>query len=197
MNLVSFLIFNLVSSISSKESLRFQYSQEQGYDNSCGMSVSSTVLENYWNIPTNELELVEQSLGAKLLEGNYTVNFSDMASIFTIREIASKAYKMDWNGLISIIDKGFAPVIVHYEKPEKHFALLLGFNDGRGITVDPARGLESISKSEFMKRFSGNVLVLASRTAVKNVEMLNKAIKYASDKQARMEEVAYMNGRNW
>ncbi len=195
MNIILFCF--LINITTPKESLRFQYCHEQGYDTSCGMSVVATVLDTYWNIPADELALVKEALGDKILAGDYTVTMADMGLVFSAKGIASKAYKMDWDGLVNLSSIGFAPVVLHYEKPEKHFALLLGFKDGRAITVDPARGLESLGKEEFLKRFSGAALVLASRTAVKNEAQLKEAIAYASGKQARMEETAYRIGKGF
>lgn len=41
------LLFLLLVAVRSKESLRFQYTMEQGYDTSCGMSVVATALDRY------------------------------------------------------------------------------------------------------------------------------------------------------
>jgi hypothetical protein len=57
--------------------------------------------------------------------------------------------------LDDLFAKGYSPVAVYYAEPEKHFALLLGFKDGRAITVDPARGLESLSCEAVKRHCSG------------------------------------------
>lgn len=89
------IIFSyLLISIISKESLRFQYTHEQGYDTSCGMSVVATALDRYWGVPTGEVELIEATIGTKLEEGDYTVNLSDMASAFHSQGVAARAYRL-------------------------------------------------------------------------------------------------------
>lgn len=50
----------------SKESLRFQYTIEQGFDTSCGMSVAAIALDRYWGGPTDELQLITSALGERL-----------------------------------------------------------------------------------------------------------------------------------
>jgi predicted double-glycine peptidase len=52
---IAMIIFSFVL---SKESLRFQYTMEQGYDSSCGMSVVATALDLYWGVPCAEIELI-------------------------------------------------------------------------------------------------------------------------------------------
>jgi len=39
---------------------------EQGFDTSCGMSVVATALDRYWGVPTDEVELIESTIGEKL-----------------------------------------------------------------------------------------------------------------------------------
>lgn len=117
------------------------------------MSVVATALDRYWGVRTDEVELINDALGEKLKDGDYTVSLADMAVAFEARGVAARAFRLDWEGLESLVEKGYAPVVVHYAKPEKHFALLLGFKEGRAITVDPARGLESLSRESFEKRY--------------------------------------------
>ncbi len=184
----------------SKESLRFQYTLEQGYDSSCGMSVVATALDLYWGVPTDEDELIETALGEKLEDGDYTVSLADMAGAFESRGVAARAFRLDWDGLVGMAAKGYAPIVVHYDEPEKHFALLLGFKDGRAVTVDPARGLESLSREAFEARYSGTAMALASRTLEADAVLVAEAIETAAGRQRRLEEAAAMtavSGRRW
>jgi len=198
MQLYSQFIF---SELSSKESLRFQYTMEQGFDTSCGMSVVATALDRYWGMPTDEVELIEITIGEKLQDRDYTVSLADMAKAFESRGVAARAFKLDWEGLQSLVAKGYAPVVVHYAEPEKHFALLLGFKDGRAITVDPARGLESLSRESFEARYSGAAMALASKTLKPEAALVADAVATAGKKQSRLEEsaarTAKLSGRSW
>jgi predicted double-glycine peptidase len=194
-------IDSLLYLVISKESLRFQYTLEQGYDSSCGMTVVATALDRYWGVPTSEVELIEAALGDGLQAGDYTVSLADMARAFEARGVAARAFRLGWEGLEGLVGKGYAPVVVHYAMPEKHFALLLGFRDGRAITVDPARGLESLSREDFGKRYSGAALALASRERPKNAAMVDEAVASAAGRRARLEDaaarVAVPVGRSW
>lgn len=184
----------------SKESLRFQYTLEQGYDSSCGMSVVATALDRYWGVQTDEVELIETALGNKLEDGDYTVSLADMAGAFESRGVAARAFRLDWDGLVGMAAKGYAPIVVHYDDPEKHFALLLGFEDGRAVTVDPARGLESLGREAFEARYSGTAMALASRTLESDSALVAEAIEAAAGRRRRLEEAAAMtavSGRRW
>jgi len=187
--------------VSSKESLRFQYTMEQGFDTSCGMSVVATALDLYWGVPTDEAELLESTIGEKLEDGDYTVSLADMAKAFEARGVAARAFRLDWDGLEGLVSKGYAPLVVHYAEPDKHFALLLGFKDGRAVTVDPARGLESLSREAFERRYSGAAMALASRTLEPDVTLVAEAVDTAGKRQARLEEsaarAATRMGRSW
>ncbi|HOX92622.1 MAG TPA: cysteine peptidase family C39 domain-containing protein, partial [Spirochaetales bacterium] len=97
----------------------------------------------------------------------------------------------------NIVNKGYAPIVVHYEKPEKHFALLLGFNNGRAIMIDPARGMESLSKDVFLERYSGLALILASTVKQKDVEAIKEALDWAAGKQACLEQAVRRVGKRW
>jgi len=184
-----------------KESLRFQYTMEQGFDTSCGMSVVATALDRYWGVPTDEVDLIESTLGAKLEDGDYTVSLADMAKAFEARDVAARAFKLDWEGLEGLVDKGYAPLVVHYAQPEKHFALLLGFKDDRVITVDPARGLESLSREAFEARYSGAAMALASKKLKPDSALVAEAVAIAGSKHSRLEEsaarTAKLSGRSW
>jgi len=179
-----------------KESLRFQFCHEQGFDTSCGMTVAATALDRYWGIPVTEWELVAETLADKLVSGDYTVSLADMATALKAHGIASRAYEADWDKLIEIAGKGFVPLILHYDRPVAHFALLLGFKDGRAITVDPARGIESLSRTVFEARYSGVAMALAARGRSVDLDAVNEAIAWASGKRSLMEDAA-LRGATW
>ena len=69
---------------------------------------------------------------------------------------------MDWEQLDQALVR-FAPVLVHYDRPDPHFALAVGIRQGWMITIDPSRGAELLSKDEFLKRWSGAVLLVAAK----------------------------------
>jgi len=77
----------IIMATTPKESLRFQYTMEQGCDTSCGISVVATALDRYSGMSTDGVELIGSALGDTLDEGYYTVSLVDMARVFEERDI--------------------------------------------------------------------------------------------------------------
>lgn len=180
----------IISVALSKEAMRFQYTYEQGFDTSCGIAVTATLLNTYWGLNVSEKELIEKFITPKIEKKDYSVTMADIAGIVKFYNLASKAYAMNLTQLRDAIKKGFAPIIIHYEKPVKHFVLLLGFDNDWIIIADPARGLEAISEATFMERYSGNVLLVASNSKKVQLEKLGNAINTASTRADLLELVA-------
>lgn len=99
---MSRFLFTLLSTmLLSEEELRFAYVDKQGYDTSCGVAVTATLLNTYWNIPVTEADLY-QSLILDQIAGNaanYTVSLFSIAEYLKTQGIQSRAYKMDWETL--------------------------------------------------------------------------------------------------
>ena len=192
--LIASVLFSLTT---SKEALRFQYSHEQGFDTSCGLSVAASLLDRYWDIPTSELELLALGVVERAEGDDYTVNLADMAKAFAAYELASRAYQADWDSLVQMVERGFAPLVVHYDRPVRHFALLLGFVGQSVILADPASGLEVLSREQFLARYSGAAMAVASRQQSVNTGMVAAAIDWAVQRQLQLESAALEVGLRW
>jgi len=162
------LLLLLLSETADRESLRFAYSTEQGYDTSCGLTTLSCLMDRYWGVPSDELSLAGEFLAGKIAGGDFTVSFADMATILKAKGFSYKAYQMDFDQLEKAAAR-YAPVIVHYDRPEGHFALVLAIRDGAVLTADPAEGTISRERAYFESRWSGKVMVAA--LPGKNVDM--------------------------
>ena len=112
-DIILLLVILMSCPVKSKESLRFQYTYEQGFDTSCGMSVVATALDRYWGVPTDEVELIGSALGDKIEEGDYTVSLADMAKAFEERGVAARAFRpMGCRSVTRSSSEGvFAPLV--------------------------------------------------------------------------------------
>jgi hypothetical protein len=182
-----------------KEGLRFSYVMEQGLDASCGMATVASALSLYWQVPVLEVELFaglfpqEGALkqeGVRKEESDGRVSLASMAAAFEARAVSARAFRLDWDGLEDILGKGYAPLVVHYDRPDPHFALLLGISQGIAVLADPARGLETLGRADFEKRYSGVALALASRSRQKNLDRLEAALRVAAGRRALLEKAA-------
>jgi predicted double-glycine peptidase len=54
-----FLFTLLATMVMSEEELRFTPVYKQGYDTSCGVAVTASLLNTYWNIPITEADLYQ------------------------------------------------------------------------------------------------------------------------------------------
>ena len=187
-------LFTLLSTmLLSEEDLRFTPIYKQGYDTSCGVAVTASLLNTYWNIPVTETDLYKDLIldqAAERADG-YTVSLFAIAEYLKSQGIQSRAYQMDWETLEDTLKKGYAPVLIHYKKPEPHFALLLHLEAGYAFVADPARGFGLVDQQGFMKQYSGNALLTASREASKDREALDRAIGGGRERLTRLQGLAW------
>lgn len=185
--LVIFLLLNMVT---PKEDLRFQYVNEQQYDTSCGYSTVASLLSLYWNIDVSEEGIVNKYIYEKIENQDYETSLADLSQILNDYAIANKAYKMEYSQLIDV-NKKYFPVIVHYNEPDGHFALVLGIKGDNIITADPARGVEILSTEQFLDRWSNIVLLSASKEMEINKDLAEKGISIAVLRKENLERWAW------
>lgn len=155
-----FFLLVLLTGTLDRESLRFAYVAEQGYDSSCGLSTLSTLLEEFWGLPADETELAREHFKAKLATGDLRVSFADLAMVLASKGLVWAGYRMTYGQLVEAIG-AYAPLVVHLDRPEGHFALGLAADDERILIADPAEGLLFWERATFEGRWSGKVLLAA------------------------------------
>lgn len=176
-------VLALMGSLTDNETLRFQWSSEQGFDTSCGYSAAVALMDTWWNIPVTELELLAATAESRTADENYMVSFRSLSDLLASYGFAVKAYKMDWNELKAAVDK-YAPVLVHLDGYSGHFALVLGFDGDTAIVADPAEGTRFATKDELEGKWRGNVLLAVHPGKMKNSEELSYTI---ADTAGRLE----------
>lgn len=164
--------------LQDREHLRFEYSTEQGYDTSCGLSTLACFLDLYWAEPTDEIMLASEFFRAKMETGDLTVSFSDMKRVLESKGFKVEGYKMNFEQLEKATVQ-YAPIIVHYNEPESHFALVLGISDERVVTADPAEGTIERDRASFEISWSGNVMLAMKPGKKQQVERRTKAVEAA------------------
>ncbi len=186
-DLFLFLMFSIVT---SKESVRFQYVHEQEFDTSCGFSAVASLLDIYWGIATSEIKIVHDYVLPKintLKNKEYTASLLDLSRIISAYGIANKGFRMNYKQLEKVMDR-YSPVLVHYEKLEVHFALVLWASDEIVVVVDPARGAEWLTRVEFESRWDGVVLLTASETLRSNREVIRQVVSREMRKKMLLEK---------
>lgn len=176
-----------ISQVKSLESLKFTGVHEQGADRSCGLSVVSSILNLYLGHDTDENTLIRQFQA--LLQESEELNLLQMMNIFSTYGYVSKTYRTDVENLIKAVDL-YAPVIVHYEKPDLHFSFILYADDKCLVTADPVSGIEVQTVTAFQKRWSGIMLLIKMPKDKLNKNLLNDTVKRALEKAELMEKCA-------
>jgi hypothetical protein len=172
-----------------KEAMRFAYVREQGFDRSCGYSAAASLLSLYWKLPLAESDLIERYASGKAESGRLDVSFEDLARLFHDYGFSVKGVRMGWDQLSAALDR-FAPIVVHYIRPDRHFALALQARDGWIITLDPAMGCELMPRGQFMERWSGAALIAFSASAMRDGELIDEAVRAEWDRHALSERLS-------
>ncbi|MDX9826295.1 MAG: cysteine peptidase family C39 domain-containing protein [Spirochaetia bacterium] len=185
---IAFLLI-VLAGVKDRESLRFLHCTEQGFDNSCGLSVLACLMDKYWNFPSDELALAVDYLSNSFETKEFQISFAVMAEILEKKGFLQKAYKMDYEQLCQATER-FAPVIVHFSKPKGHFALVLAVNDHWILVADPAEGCIFIEQSCFQERWSGALLAAIGTKTAKNSALLAEAIDSAESRLTLLQKAS-------
>lgn len=191
-------MFALLSSVLiSHEALRFTPVFKQGFDTSCGISATASLLDRYWNIPILEADMYQTMITDRIGDNDltYTINFLTIQDYLAQQNIRSKAYRMDWDALNDTLKKGFAPILINYAKPRAHFALLLHIEQDFAFVADPAKGIELVQRRRFITNYAENALLAASHTQQKNEEYLNRIVTGEQRRLNRLQRLARLQGR--
>lgn len=181
----------------SEEDLRFTHTYKQGFDTSCGIAATATLLSYFWNIPISEEEMYLDMIVNSYQERDiiYNVTFLTIANYLRQKGIQTRAYKMDWQILQDTLEKGFTPILIHYEKPTPHFALLVHIENNYAFVSDPARGFELVERNRFTEIYSGNAMLTASPNANKNLIRIEQIQREENIRLDRLQKLARIRGR--
>ena len=184
------LILLLLAGARDRESLRFAYIAEQGWDNSCGFGALAYLMSRYWGKPADETSLVMEFFPERIVSGDLTVSFADMAAILMAKGFACAGYRMDYDQLGAAL-KVYAPIVVHFSFPDGHFALALAQAGGWVVVSDPAEGTLSLSKEDFLSRWSGSVLVAAIPGRKADRAFLKEAVSATLTRMVLLERLIF------
>jgi hypothetical protein len=169
-----------LAEVRPREALRFDYVDEQGWDQSCGYAALATLLSRFRNVTTDEADLVARSAGGGEGETVVKVSLGELVRLARDLGLTARPWKLGFDRLGALLGNS-APLLVHYDRPQGHFALVLSAGPRGVVTADPARGLELLTRDQFLARWSGVVLEVLDgvnpsqgqdlvRTVVKSVQ---------------------------
>ncbi|MCE1195022.1 cysteine peptidase family C39 domain-containing protein [bacterium] len=184
------LMLLLLAGARDRDSLRFAHIAEQGWDSSCGIGALASLMSRYWGEATDEASLALEFFPERIASGDLTVSFADMAAILRAKGFACAGYRMDYGQLGAALSL-HAPVVVHFSLPDGHFALALAQTDCWIIVSDPAEGTLSLSKEDFLSRWSGKALVAAIPGRKADTVFLEEAISATLARRVLLEKFIF------
>ncbi|NMC67227.1 MAG: hypothetical protein GYA61_03280 [Spirochaetales bacterium] len=144
------------------------------------MAVAASILKFFYNINLDEKSLIEQFFTRLTAKKDYTISFLDIKQIIEYYGLNVKGVKITRNQIIKY--SYYAPIILHFEKPDKHFTIFTGFYGQYLFLLDPSIGIQFISDKEFDSKFSGYALIIYGKDEIKNSSLINKINQQLKDR---------------
>lgn len=131
----------------------------QTTDLTCGPAAVASLLKFYFGVETTEDEMAK-------LSGTYenkTSSLLGLRNACRAKGFEAVGYRMSLPQMLAEVESGGVPVVIHFKEPSLHFALVIGRVGDFIIVSDPSQGNISMDVGDFMRRWSGAVLVVRSR----------------------------------
>lgn len=128
----------------------------------CGPAAVASLLKFYFGEDTSEDEIARL---AHTYEKR-TSTLLDLRDACRAKGYEATGYRLTLPQLLNQIETGGVPVVAHFKEPSHHYVLVTGQEGDRILVSDPARGNTSMKVKDFLRRWSGNALVVKSRSAV-------------------------------
>jgi len=170
----------VLSKIISLESLHFTDCYKQGLDTSCGIATTASFLRFFYNIELDEKKLIEQFFEKLKEKNDFTISMLDIKNILEYYGFTVKGVKITKLQLIKY--SMYAPVILHFEKPQKHFTIFTGFYGQYLFLVDPSIGIHFIDDKDFENKFSGYALFVYGKDELKRWDVIHRINESLKDK---------------
>ena len=170
----------VLSKIISFESLHFTSCYKQGLDTSCGIATTATFLRFFYNINLDEKKLIEQFFEKLKEKKDFTISMLDIKNILEYYGFTVKGVKVTRSQLLKY--SMYAPIILHFEKPLKHFTIFSGFYGQYIFLVDPSIGVHFIDSKDFDSKFSGYALFVYGKDELKRWDIIHRINEELKDR---------------
>jgi predicted double-glycine peptidase len=128
----------------------------QSDEATCGPAALASLLRVYYGVETSEDELAQ-------LSDTYTARTTTLLGLrdaCRAKGFTATGYKMTLPQLIRTVERTGAPVLIHYQSPSLHYALVTGQVGDYVLVSDPSRGHGAVHEADFLRRWSQAVLVV-------------------------------------
>ncbi len=137
----------------------------QKYDFSCGSAALASLLSFHYEMPSDEQDIFQIMFdnGDQQLIEKQGFSLLDMKKYLQSIGLKSDGFKLELEKVRKIGVPGIT--LVNFDG-YMHFVVIKGMNDGYVILGDPSRGTMQMKHDEFLKHYSGIVLLIRNRAEV-------------------------------
>ncbi|MFN3411701.1 MAG: cysteine peptidase family C39 domain-containing protein [Exilispira sp.] len=97
----------------------------KGWIQATCIATTASFLRFFYNINLDEKKLIEQFFEKLKEKQDYTISMLDIKNIIEYYRFTVKGVKVTKSLLFKY--SMYAPIILHFEKPQKHFTIFTGF----------------------------------------------------------------------
>ena len=178
-----------LAALVSRRELRFDPVPEQWAPEACGLAVATAL-----GADPPAVHPIVQRVG---MDGQPRpdpaglVTLGELAGILEGSGVSVAPRRLGLADFGEALDRGFSPIVLHYDRPDPHWALLVGKGPwGYGVG-DPARGFELLEQEELAKRVSGAVILVDPSTLAEGTRArMRQAFERAEDRMKLLSTLA-------
>lgn len=126
----------------------------------CGPAALATLLKYHFGEDTTEQEMIKLS---QTMEKR-TATLLGLRDACRAKGYNAVGYQMTLRQLIKEVNTSEVPVLVHFQTPTLHYALVTGVVEDYVLVADPSEGNLSMNVDDFLRRWSNKALVVKSET---------------------------------
>lgn len=150
--------------VQSYRSLRYSGVVWQTTWYTCGPAAVATLLTAYYNISTDESEMLVLAWEAMARVGadpELGITMWALKEALMAKGVESQGYRVSLDQLVDYFVRGGLPIIMHVTRPQPHYVVGAGLAEGYLVIADPAFGNYLLAPSDFVvaKGFEGHILV--------------------------------------
>jgi len=152
--------------VKSMKDLRFQATQRQQYDFSCGSAALATLLTHHYGTPTTEQDAFQAMFTTGDQQKIRREGFSllDMQRFLKSRGFTANGFQLP---LDKLIEAKLPAIVLVSDNGYHHFVVVKGAQDGRILIGDPSRGTRLMARERFESIWANRILFVIHEGPVK------------------------------
>lgn len=161
---------------------KFENSEKQISEFSCGFAALTTILKNFYNIEISQKDLIS-SYGLDILKDKRGVSFLDLKKISESFGLTAKGFLVNLSALDEFVKYSQVPIILHTMNNKRdinsgHFIVIFWSSKDYFYVSDPKYGECYIPRKRIENIMTGNILlILPNETDIERKERFKNITK--------------------